>query len=248
LNLSSSRSTLPGGATSFELTETTWVPQELVDAIVCELDDVPSLKARALAGSMFRETSQRILLSSITLDQNLKESYTFLEESPHVASYTTLLSIRHTWNPPVSHITSLQQILQVGTLLNVRKCVLSSMGHVFRASYHTPAFTSTLLDFLARQPLRELHLLIATAVPPTVVLRLLSTAPRISFFRVSVEKDGGTSSDTSRSPPNVPKVEDLVVESGTDDIYQLLALPQFKLCTSALRRLFVHLLLGLSRP
>ncbi|KAJ7359477.1 hypothetical protein DFH08DRAFT_846166 [Mycena albidolilacea] len=109
----------------------------------------------------------------------------------------TLLSIRHTWNPPVSHIASLQQILQVATLFNVRKYVLSGMGHVFRASYHTPAFTST-LDFLARQPPRELHLLIATAVPPTVVLRQLSTAPRISFFRVSVEKDGGTSSDTSQ--------------------------------------------------
>ncbi|KAF7347161.1 hypothetical protein MVEN_01470600 [Mycena venus] len=217
--------------------ESRWLPQELVDAIVYELDDVDSLKACTLAGSMFRETSQRILLRSITLPQNLKEAHTCLEESPHVASYITLLIVRL---PPASDIASLQQILQVATLMNVRKCVLHRMHDGFRASYHTPALTATLLDFLARQPLHELHLSIATVVPPTVVLRLLSMAPCISFYRVSVEKDGGTSLDTFRSPPNTPKLEDLVVETGADDVHKLLALPQSKSCTSTLRRFSVY--------
>ncbi|KAF7347175.1 hypothetical protein MVEN_01472100 [Mycena venus] len=187
---------------------------------------------------MFRETSQRILLRSITLHSNLKEAHTFLKESPHVASYITVLSLWLAWNRPASYIASLQQILQVATLVNVRKCVLADMGDIFRASYHTPA--STLLDFLAHQPLRELHLSKATAVPPAVILRLLSTAPHVSFISVSVEKDSRTSLDTFRSPPNAPKVEGLDVRHDAEDVYELLALPQFKSCISALRRLFVN--------
>ncbi|KAJ7651551.1 hypothetical protein DFH06DRAFT_1207352 [Mycena polygramma] len=71
------------------------ISQELVDAIVCEVDDICSLKACALAGSVFRGRSQRILLQSLTLDALPKVSgiLTLLEESPHIAAYITGLKI-----------------------------------------------------------------------------------------------------------------------------------------------------------
>lgn len=47
-------------------------PQELVYAIVDEIgEDITSLKACALAGSTFRNASQRILLRSFTLNSNI---------------------------------------------------------------------------------------------------------------------------------------------------------------------------------
>ncbi|KAF7347160.1 hypothetical protein MVEN_01470500 [Mycena venus] len=216
------------------------LPQELVNAIVYEIDNCASLKACALAGSMFRQPSQRILLSSLTLRRNFKGAHALLEKSPHVAAYVTRLSIRiENANAP-----SIERFFRIiNKLANVRQCLLSGMKDVFGPNYHTPTLISALFDFLARQPLRELHVLSVTEAPPAVILRLLATAPLVSFYDVFVKKDPDTFSSDSTpcdGPQHARKVEDLIVEQVAHNVYELLALPRFKSYTSALRRLFVH--------
>ncbi|KAF7340960.1 hypothetical protein MSAN_02081300 [Mycena sanguinolenta] len=70
-----------------------FLPQELVQAIVQEIDDISSLKSCSLTGSIFRDASQRILLHSLTLERDVQPAYTLLTESPRIASYITHLSI-----------------------------------------------------------------------------------------------------------------------------------------------------------
>ncbi|KAJ7045224.1 hypothetical protein C8F04DRAFT_527552 [Mycena alexandri] len=77
------------------------LPQELVDAIICEVDDVPTLKASCLAGSTFRKESQRNLFQSFELNfrrrdrKRLDGLRTLLGESPHIGSYVVHLTLGH---------------------------------------------------------------------------------------------------------------------------------------------------------
>ncbi|KAF7365067.1 hypothetical protein MVEN_00377900 [Mycena venus] len=212
------------------------IPQELVDAIVGQIDDFPSLKTSALAGSILRERSQRILFQSFALvskgsaKPDFSGARTLLDESRHIAAYIICLCIEVDWNTSPANIASLQHIF--GKLVNVRKCVIDELTGVFDAGYHTPTSPSVLLDFLERQPLRELVVWSVDMIPPALILRMLTTAPIISFFDVHVGEDTISSSPSQ----NPSKVEDLLLENNPR-IYTLLSQLQLKLYTQTLRRL-----------
>ncbi|KAJ7360920.1 hypothetical protein DFH08DRAFT_842538 [Mycena albidolilacea] len=216
-----------------------FLPEELVHAIVNEFcDDTPSLKACALAGSMLCGASQRLLLSSFTLNQNITgeasilAAHALLEESPHIANYITRLSIRLEWFVDEASIQNLQGSLQqiLGKMVNVRQCILSGSFH------HTPTFISALFDFLTRQPLRELNVNLWTEISAVTILRFLTIAPVVSFREVVINQDLTALSDLSQ---HTPKVEDLFIDRSAPQIYELLAQPQFKSFTGTLRHLFV---------
>ncbi|KAF7365066.1 hypothetical protein MVEN_00377800 [Mycena venus] len=213
------------------------IPQELVDAIVGKVADIPSLKACALAGSMFRETSQRTLLQSLRLTTSWKDpdwsaTCSLLEESPHIASYITHLTIEVLDDTPSNNIKCLEQIL--AKLVNVRKCVIDELTGVFDAGYHTPTFPSALLDFLTREPLRELHVVYIDQVSANVVLRMLTTAPIVSFFDVTVPEDLGHD-PVPDMPQHPPKVQDLILNEN-ESTHLLLSQPQSKSYTQLLLR------------
>ncbi|KAF7347189.1 hypothetical protein MVEN_01473700 [Mycena venus] len=212
----------------------TFVPQELVDAIVSEIDDVPSLKACALTGSVFRDPSQRILLRSLSLNQDFRGSSTLLDESPHVNAYIICLTIRLDWNPSVTDIERFQEILV--KLAIVRQCIMSGMGEEFRVGYHTPTFPSALLCFLRRQPLQELNVLHWYNVPPAVILRFLATAPMVSFFNVYVNEDTEVPTPDAQQSSAKP-LEELIFEINANSVRMLFTQPRFKSHTKALRRL-----------
>ncbi|KAJ7360932.1 hypothetical protein DFH08DRAFT_361162 [Mycena albidolilacea] len=216
-----------------------FLPEELVHAIVNEFcEDTPSLKACALAGSMLRGASQRLLLSSFTLNQNITgeasalAAHALLEESPHITNYITRLTIRLEWFVGEASIQNLQDSLQqiLGKMVNVRQCILSGSFH------HTPTFISALFDFLTCQPLRELNVNLWTEVSAVTILRFLTIAPVVSFRQVVINQDLTALSDNSQ---HTPKVEDLFIDRSAPQIYELLAQPQFKSLTSTLRHLFV---------
>jgi hypothetical protein len=75
-------------------------------------------------------------------------------------------------------------------------------------------------------------------VPLATTLRLLETAPIVSFLEVRVEKDSMLSSDNL---DHTSKLEYLIVkeEQSARELYELLAQPQFKSYTSTLRRLSI---------
>ncbi|KAJ7857560.1 hypothetical protein B0H13DRAFT_1158878 [Mycena leptocephala] len=216
-----------------------FLPQELVDAIVCKIDDNPSLKACALAGRMFCERSQRIILQSLTLrspHSNFGRVHALLEESPHIAAYITHLTIRLRWDTPAADIQSLQQIL--GKLENVRRCTIGGMSFLFSLGYyHSPTFQSVLLDFLAHQPLRELYVQFTNA-PPAIILRLFTIAPPMLFFS-SVGVKAESEDPMLGAQKNAPKIDHLVLGQSTRKVHQLLTRPQLESYTQGLRRLSI---------
>ncbi|KAJ7238816.1 hypothetical protein B0H12DRAFT_1075147 [Mycena haematopus] len=129
------------------------IPPELLDAIVCEIYDVASLKVCSLVASTLRYSSQRILLSALTVEaEKCAALCQLLTESPHITSYVTRLTIRTLRTAMTSpHIESFRQIL--AKLQNVRRCSLDGLWY-HRCIYVSP---SVLWHFLTTVP--SLHLL-----------------------------------------------------------------------------------------
>ncbi|KAJ7670924.1 hypothetical protein DFH06DRAFT_1370238 [Mycena polygramma] len=106
----------------------TTVPQELIDEILYNVDDIEGLKACALVGSSFREPSQRILLHSHTLipsrAEQTRDFLALLAESPHIAAYLTRFNFRLNFSPDAisAAFSHLQGTLD--RLGNVRHCTI----------------------------------------------------------------------------------------------------------------------------
>ncbi|KAJ7810518.1 hypothetical protein B0H14DRAFT_1486253 [Mycena olivaceomarginata] len=117
-------------------------------------------------------------------------------------------------------------------MVNVRQCIL---GGTFPKS---GTFTSALLDFLARQPLRELNVFLWNGIPAATIQGFLTIAPVISFSQSGVEENPRLLSD---NPQHKPKVEDLFVDDAgpVRQVCDLIAQPQFKWYTSTLRLLSI---------
>ncbi|KAJ7135321.1 hypothetical protein C8R46DRAFT_648799 [Mycena filopes] len=212
------------------------LPQELVDAIIHEIDDVPTLKACCLEGSMFRRTSQCMLWRALGL--NIRNSGAFpslsalLDESPHVAGYIHELDIDFTVLRP-EHVQNFIEILsKLRHLHSFRIFFYLSWGH--RSIESHPRFISTFLDLLARQPdLRELHVA-STCLTSDVFLRLLTLAPVSSWYDVQITVD-----DTPQQP-HLHKLRDLTLGPHTKGIDELLVQPELREYTQHLLRLTLN--------
>ncbi|KAJ7474999.1 hypothetical protein FB451DRAFT_1247243 [Mycena latifolia] len=218
------------------------LPQELVDAIIGELDDVKALKACSLVGSPMRNRSQRILLRSLTLKNgrrgkpslpNYSAVCALLAESPYISAYITQLKVELPPGPPVKidaqDIESLQEVL--GKLANVQRCIVEGGGRLGdgpteweRRQVYLPA-------------LLGLHVHGVDAIPLGVFLRFMTAAPLLAFRNVSmdVESHKLPAISTVHGPP----VHRLVLDMGSGPITELLALPQFSSHTANVRGLSI---------
>ncbi|KAJ7458691.1 hypothetical protein B0H11DRAFT_2199424, partial [Mycena galericulata] len=100
------------------------VPLELIDGIMEEVRDTPSLKACALVATAFRAPSQRVLLQALTLDNSpatYLSAFRLLDESPHLVPYVRRLTMTLRWvlRAPESSIEIFRQVLV--KLSNVRR-------------------------------------------------------------------------------------------------------------------------------
>ncbi|KAJ6517277.1 hypothetical protein C8R47DRAFT_250978 [Mycena vitilis] len=207
-----------------------FIPQELIDAIVGEVDefDLESLRACSLVGQAFRYPSQRILLRSITVkfwdswpSKSPSAVIALFEESAHIVPYITRLTISLRF--PTLEFEGLEHIFSL--LVNVRRCAISSFGQEI-------AFTRTMagpfLPFLARQPLRELHLAKLSDFPVADFLRM---APSISFTAVT------PSLAMADAPAEAsPVIRDLVLHPGSDALVAFFSTPPVRPSVSALSR------------
>ncbi|KAJ7469248.1 hypothetical protein FB451DRAFT_1256193 [Mycena latifolia] len=211
------------------------LPQELLDAIVGDVDDVTTLKSCSLVGTMLCKTSQCILLRSLTVLSTGGKNYTkargLLEDSPHIAGYITRLKIQIPRRD--DDIESLQQVLH--KLVNVRRCILDGVLDDFVWDDITPPFASSLLNFIERQPLHELHLDGIEELPMAVFLRLVAAAPILSFYFVSVKAD----EDLLPISPHPLAIEHLILATRSEDICTIFACPDSRLDVMSLRRLSI---------
>lgn len=222
------------------LTSMPRVPNELIEAIIREVTDIPSLKNCSLAGSPLRAPCQRILLHSLELkvDRVGRPNYAavrfFLYESPHVAEYITKLALwLPTANTPNSEVESFLQIL--GQLGNVKWCPIVTMAQFYYDWTDLDArVASAVLEFFPRQPLREITLNSIPNIPTSAFLSLLTTAPKISMVFVSCAADPN---DSPAMTPRTPTLTSLSIRTQPDSILALLARPQHLFHTKHLRQL-----------
>ncbi|KAJ6567957.1 hypothetical protein DFH09DRAFT_1080871 [Mycena vulgaris] len=213
------------------------LPQELVDAVVHEVEDKKSLRACALASSCFLETSQRILFRSLKLNNHPTATgawSTRLSESPHIAAYITnlslLLSIRYTSPPEVQSLTDL-----LGKLINIRRCTLAGEPSS-RWAVLAPVATSV-VHFIQQQPLVELHILWLRGIPLSILAVLVSSARTVSFF--TSDPDIGT---PGIHPGGVPTSNptSLLLSHGCTTLCDVLARTEFSCYMKNVRQLGIR--------
>ncbi|KAJ7731230.1 hypothetical protein B0H16DRAFT_1773151 [Mycena metata] len=210
------------------------LPQELLNSIVREIDDVSTLKASCLAGSVFRDEAQRVLFSKFTMNPRARKPdavYDLLQNSPHIASYITRLDIEFESSGEIlaGDTESLLKIFD--RLKNVQSCTAFSIpnGHIHAA------LLSAFLAFLSRQPLRELKVDSTLSLIPAVCLRLMTMAPAISFAYSFIADDNDF--PTPDSQPAVPRMRELTLGTFTADVNALLARTQPQEYTQGLLRI-----------
>ncbi|KAJ7831550.1 hypothetical protein B0H13DRAFT_1915400 [Mycena leptocephala] len=233
--------------------------QELIDAIVEQVDCKKSLKACALAASSFRGASQRILLRFFTLKgsrahgapgsrnpANHSAVYALLTESPHIAPYISDLKIVFPSAPtPPEEVDSLKRVL--AKLTKVKRCIITG---IYISKNHqgtgwgdlVKALSSPLLDFISRQSLRELHIQ-CIILPLEVLLRLLMSAPTVSLYFAYLSKPSSRSKKSKKPAaisnlPSAATLESLILAED-EGVSKVLAGSDFAAYTANLRRLAV---------
>ncbi|KAJ7157711.1 hypothetical protein C8R43DRAFT_1234592 [Mycena crocata] len=230
------------------------IPQELIDAIVDDVDDTDALKSCALAASVLRPTSQRKLFNSLTLaDKPPVPPFLILgdsaqnriaptpgdwcgrlTESPYIAPYITALTIRlrgmvavGTGSPDPSVIDDFQQV--VGRLVKLRRCTL-------RGSHQSWRSISAIGDTVFHsKSVFQLHLLFIDDLPPSVLTRLLSTARNLSFHYVSVASHEEVT--TTPVPTRSDSTSLLLLSHRTDGVCDFLIRPECRPYTANIRKL-----------
>ncbi|KAJ7677746.1 hypothetical protein DFH06DRAFT_559671 [Mycena polygramma] len=175
------------------------LPQELIHAIVEEIEESQSLKTCALIDTRFREPCQRILFSSLTLGladcdpaPHYTSNYTtpailaLLLESPHIALYFKRLK----WMLPeqdvaLEEVEALKEVLT--ELRQVQYCEMIGGQEDLRPwSTVPPGLDLVIVEFIQRQRLTQLHVLSLAAVPIAMLIHFLDAAPTVSLLWASV--------------------------------------------------------------
>ncbi|KAJ7659502.1 hypothetical protein B0H17DRAFT_339663 [Mycena rosella] len=99
--------------------------------------------------------------------------------------------------------------------------------------------SSALLDFVKRQTLRSLRVCVVKDIPRAVFLRLVTSAPMLSFFQTHIEDAGGGPFATA--PPDSSCIESLLFEANSTTVSDLLSRQQLSDHVANLRRLSLML-------
>ncbi|KAJ7116920.1 hypothetical protein C8R44DRAFT_791645 [Mycena epipterygia] len=209
----------------------TTVPQELIEAIVLQVDDSDTLKSCALAASNFLELSQRRLFESLTLhggnwngpNVNYSAWSARFSESPHLTRYATTLKLDYPWILTHSDIDSFQDVL--AHLTNVQRFWIDGTytKPMMCWSKLPPGVSSALLDFIFRQRLCRLD--IGFMWMPAVVLSALQTAVPSLHLSWVLNKPS-----TFSIPLHAPicALKCLVLQACNDRVYALFSAPNLR--------------------
>ncbi|KAJ7088331.1 hypothetical protein C8R44DRAFT_819436 [Mycena epipterygia] len=219
------------------------IPQEIVDSILGEVEDVESLKSCALVASNFCQPSQRILLRSLTVESGYKDQhpsnytavFSLLSKSPHIAVYIKELTIRL----PAGH-TALQEIETLRWILaqmtKVQHCTLT-VQYILDTRWSSlhPTISSVVLDFITKQRLRSMIIACLQEIPLPVLLRLITSTPRLKFAFLGGDSQRKRLQAVERPCP--PSIDCLILDSDSKYVTDLLARPESEARTRNLNRL-----------
>ncbi|KAJ7438090.1 hypothetical protein B0H11DRAFT_2254853 [Mycena galericulata] len=218
-------------------------PQELIDTILKNVG-FEDLKTCSLSAPNLRVTSQRILLSSLTLGtvtpekyilSNFNAVYALLDESPHLIAYITRLRIYASPLTMVSptDVETLQKIFR--KLINVRRCDIGVRGERIFKKTLSPGISETITAYVSHHDLAEVHVW-DVALSPDVVSLLVSRVPKLSFAHTEVQGDWHSRSFTMTRTSGPSSLE---TGCCSDSICAFLSAPHFTQYTESLRRLAI---------
>ncbi|KAJ7768944.1 hypothetical protein B0H16DRAFT_1518698 [Mycena metata] len=210
------------------------IPQELIDNIITMVRDFRSLKACSLVGRIFRYSSQRILLQSMTLSasplgprvRNFSAARTVLEDSPHIAQCVLHLNL-FLCHP--GDFEDLPEILR--RLVNVVSFSIQG-SRPFEWSHLTPGISAALFSFLSGPSVQRLHMERIIGLPGAFVVH---SAGSLSFNDVQIAND-------IEEPPllDSPTFHSLMLRGRCGSIYNYLSRPALGVHLSGLRRLSIN--------
>ncbi|KAJ7473907.1 hypothetical protein B0H11DRAFT_2195532, partial [Mycena galericulata] len=221
-----------------------FIPQELIDSIIWQLDDKDCLRACSLVSCNFREPSQRSLFPSLDLGRSGRTheaAASLLAESPHIGSYVRKLSIQLAPSDVPSNgrgVESLRAVLD--RLPNVTQCTVR--GDAFGRRWDgIKSHGCALLEFIERNKVAELHVLFMKDIPLPVLARIAATPRIVSFYHVVWNGGGHREEEVAEAfACSSPAMEQLRLEQ-SDSIGILLARPEFASHRARLRRLGLEL-------
>ncbi|KAJ7890371.1 hypothetical protein B0H13DRAFT_2665997 [Mycena leptocephala] len=209
-------------------------PQELIEAIVDEVEGTKNLQACSLTARAFLAASQSGLFRIMSLRWDsasrnaavLDRALSFLQEFPHFIPYVRDVTL----DIPTSSYdqTTLEAVLR--RLRNLERLAIN--GHAQKWHQVIPSLASTILATISLPTLQRLHLFRIWELPASVVLHAASSVRVLSLNRVSpcIPKD--TPADIT---PNI-HLENFILPSCLTT-QALLRACNFLLTAQTLRRL-----------
>ncbi|KAJ7774039.1 hypothetical protein B0H16DRAFT_117130 [Mycena metata] len=220
--------------------ESVALPQELIDAIVSEVDDKGSLEACSLSSSSLRGPSQRILIHSLTLHGHGDfKVRTFLTEAPHIASYITDLKLKLWGYTDLVELETLCWVL--GKLTRVARCTITGVFLNARWGNVNPTLSTALLDFIFRQDFQSLHVALLKDIPPPVFRCLIKSAGTLSFYNVDLQSHSGARDEVGDDSYTRAPNRSLLLDAGCAGVAQHLRSPGVITHTSTILCLSVML-------
>ncbi|KAJ7761674.1 hypothetical protein B0H16DRAFT_537292 [Mycena metata] len=215
------------------------IPQDLVWAILQEVDDHRSLKM-SVAGIPFREPAQRMLLNSLNLGiakegggRPYTDAMNLLQESPHIASYfTRLYCLLPEANATDAEVHALCTVLY--NLSNVRHCSLRGATDLPTSwTEFSPSLCLAIAEFIGRQRLAELEIHSIGTLPDAVLALCFGAAPTLSLINTSADM----TAPPMKSPASSPIVQNLLVLS-SPGVVDVLTSPNFGPQMTNIRKLW----------
>ncbi|KAJ7054272.1 hypothetical protein C8F01DRAFT_1164636 [Mycena amicta] len=208
------------------------LPQELLEAIVYELYDVPALKLCALAAPQLRQPSQRLLLHKLHLrHDNMLAVLVLFEESPLIVAYFTRLHICLSATL-LRNQSTLQLVLNRLDAVNI--CVVQGWHPTWAMKNIEPGSLDPLWAFVRTHSSRELQLQSLAFVPRHLFSDLLGGTQSVHLDGVFVPR----TEDVVPFPPvRSPTLRRLHIRRGCLPVLEMLAHTPLAAHVSAIQHL-----------
>ncbi|KAJ6608902.1 hypothetical protein B0H10DRAFT_2066207 [Mycena sp. CBHHK59/15] len=172
-----------------ELPSMDFFPQELIDVIVEEVHDSPSLKSCSLVATSFRSPCQRKIYRSLWLYRgsshrrpSLADGSALIMSSPHLASYVRDLTVELPKSQS-GEDAHLECILR--SVTNIERLLLAGMSISWKNL--SPGLASAILHLISVPSLDRLHLLNMFNIPPNLIAFAVSSVAVLSVFGISLD-------------------------------------------------------------
>ncbi|KAJ7193146.1 hypothetical protein GGX14DRAFT_593272 [Mycena pura] len=166
------------------------LPQELLDIIIGHVHNKPTLQSCALTSSRLRTPSQRGLFSSFRISLAIPYRVAndrFLQFTRFAGYVKTLTVVFPSGLSPAAaaaDVSALRSLLD--RLERVRQCTLDSAGWALSPTIWGSPFCATILDFIQRQNLLELHIRSIIDIPCETLAAFFCATPMLGLHNASV--------------------------------------------------------------